>query len=664
MPKTKPLCYSSSRHGAFFALPRLLPFYIIAAVFSLLSFTAMAQEETQRRGSRIIDDTTKQIYGPRTSRYFFEQEVFYNREMLHPIDTLIHNFHRWNYVQRFGNLYQDLGNIGSAIQPIYYKTPEWIGVRAGASVYDMYWDTESIRYYDTRSPYSNMRVIIGGKGRAATRATFSRNIRPNWNFGFTYRGLLVDKQVERTGKGDRMTRSNYYDFYTTFHSKDSSYRVFFNFRRQFHRVEEYGGILLDDQENLVMSEFFEVNARAQIKTIETNDLRKNTHIFQQYRVGKALQVYTMTDWYRQKNKFLDVPNVQSEAFYDITEIETDSANDVTFLKTGRHEFGMKGNISKVFYNGYYAIRKFSMRFNNLVPDTTEHITYDSLHFPTTGIENYLGGRISLNLDSIGRVNGWLEVERQGNYRLEGEIRSRWFEARLKQMQYTPAFMEQAYRGTHDVWNNNFTNTQVSQFNGYLHYLSPVLKLSPGVTFTRLHNYIFYKQITEIKTDSTQRVLPVQSSGSQVIASPELRLSITFFRHITLSGQGIYTRLIENADDAIQVPELFINGQLSYDNIFFNGNLDMHAGVDVHWKSDYYAPAYDPAIRQFYVQNSFRNPAFPIVDVFFSAKIKRGRVFFKYNNLVQAFTKEGYLPTPMYPGQANVIDFGFDWSFYD
>src|SRR5688572_490776 len=72
----------------------------------MLSLTAAAQNTPPRKGSRIIDDTTKQVYGPNTSRYFYEQEVFYNREMLHPIDTLIKNFHRWNFVQRYNNLYQ------------------------------------------------------------------------------------------------------------------------------------------------------------------------------------------------------------------------------------------------------------------------------------------------------------------------------------------------------------------------------------------------------------------------------------------------------------------------------------------------------------------------------------------------------------------------------
>lgn len=643
--------------------------WFLLVVLSTLTIKVTAQDAPgPRKGSRIIDDTTKQVYGPNTSRYFFEQEVFFNREVLHPIDTLIKDFHQWDYVRRFNYLYQDLGNVGTAIRPTYYQTPDIIGARSGAHVYDLYWDTEPIKYFDTKSPYSNMRVILGGKGRSFTRATFSRNINPNWNFGFTYRGLFIDKQVQRTGKGDRITRGNYYDAYTAYQTKDSTYRVFFNFRRNFHRVEEFGGIKTTTP--FLLEDFYEENSNPWLTAAESNDLRKNTHLFHQYRVGKALQAYHVADWYRQKNKFIDIPNPATDPFYDSVAIErrnpNDTTNDVTLFKTGRHEFGIKGNISKVFYNGYYAIRNYQMLYNHFnvdtIPELVEHPTYDSLRVRTSGTESYLGGRIAIILDSIGEVSGWLEVMDQGNYRFQGEIKSRWFEARLKEMRYAPGFIEQAYLGRHDFWNNNFANTATTQFNGYLHYNSQVLKISPGLTFTRLRNYVFYKQVSQ--EDSVQQVLPIQSGGNQIMVSPELRLSLTFFKHITLSSQIIYTRFIENADNAFQIPELFVNGQLSYSNIFFNGNLDMHAGVDLHWQSNYFAPAYDPAIRQYYVQNTFLIQSFPIVDLFFNAKIKRGRVFFKYHNFIQAFTKTGYLTAPYYPGQANIFDFGFDWSFYD
>jgi hypothetical protein len=274
--------------------------------------------------------------------------------------------------------------------------------------------------------------------------------------------------------------------------------------------------------------------------------------------------------------------------------------------------------------------------------------------------------MSLHLDSIGEITGWVEVQQNGNYRADGQIKSKWFEGSVKQVQYSPALLHQAYRGSHHSWDNDFSNVNVTEVNGYLHYNSKVLRVSPGLTFTRLGNFIFFKEDT-VTTGPT--VTPFQSSGQQVIFAPELKFGLTIMRHINLSSQIIYTKLLDNPDNAIQVPDLFINAQLSYENIFFNGNLDMQGGVDVHYKSSYYPLAYDVPIQQFYVQEQITGEAlkvseFPIIDVFFSARIKRGRIFFKYHNLLQAFTDQGYMLTPGYPGQRNIIDFGFDWSFYD
>ena len=190
-----------------------------------------AQGQTGKRGSRIIDDTTKQIYGPKTSRYYYEHDVFLNRQTYHTIDTVIRDFHRFSYVQTSLNTLQDLGNIGTSSRPIFYQIPQSIGASSGFQSYDVIWDAEEIRNYDTKSPYTKMYVILGGKGRSMTRASFSRNITPRWNFGFNYRALLVDKQVQRQSKGDRNVRSTYYDLYTAYQTKDSSYRAFANVRR-------------------------------------------------------------------------------------------------------------------------------------------------------------------------------------------------------------------------------------------------------------------------------------------------------------------------------------------------------------------------------------------------------------------------------------------------
>ncbi len=169
----------------------------------------------------------------------------------------------------------------------------------------------------------------------------------------------------------------------------------------------------------------------------------------------------------------------------ITIINNDSTYDKVKFKSVRNEVGIKGDLLKLFYNGYYAIRDYTFTNNNI----------DTLGTQVSGVESYIGGRMSLHLDSIGEVTGWGELQQNGNFRIEGQIKSRWFEASVKQVQYSPALLLQRYRGSHDDWSNDFSNQNATQVNGYLHYNSKVLRVSPGLTFTRLGNYIFFKEDT-------------------------------------------------------------------------------------------------------------------------------------------------------------------------
>jgi hypothetical protein len=434
----------------------------------------------------------------------------------------------------------------------------------------------------------------------------------------------------------------------------------------------------------------------------------NIHLYHQYKIGNGLQLYHKFDRYRQGNRFSDKP--ASEPDYDFVEIDSAATSDKAKFTSLRNELGIKGSLSKLFYNGYYAIRNYRMIYSNdtIYENGESHNRY-------SGVENYVGGRISLKIDSlidvIGRGELLIpdgELNSDPNYRIEGSIVSKWFDATLQQVQYTPTFIQRFYRGAHDYWDNlNFSNVNTTRLSGSVHYRSRIFTFSPGVTFTRIGNYIFFKRIVSPYTDrefpetnpNKTDVFPIQASGENVIFSPQLRIGLTVLRHIHLRGLGVFTRMVEEtSDNPFEVPELFVNGQLSYENIFFNGNLDMHAGVDVHWKSAYYALAYDVPTAQFYVQNEdraiagfndqggnnfspisgqdatpdgrFLTPALPnqqnipVIDVFFNAKIKRGRIFFKYNNILQLITGNGYFSTPQYPGQRNTLDFGFDWSFYD
>ncbi len=142
------------------------------------------------------------------------------------------------------------------------------------------------------------------------------------------------------------------------------------------------------------------------------------------------------------------------------------------------------------------------------------------------------------------------------------------------------------------------------------------------------------------------------------------MDIQFFKKIHLRPQVIYTLLLNNDDQALSIPTWFTNVQLSYEGYLFKGALQVQTGIEMHAKSNYKALGYAPAIQQYYLQDSFTNPSFWTTDLFLNGRIKRGRLYVKYINLLQQFTNQGYLPTPGYPNVRNTIDFGFELILFD
>ena len=629
--------------------------------FLLVSISAIAQRQkvitAPRTGSSIVDDSTKNVYGPATTLWTTEKDLFYNRPNYRPLDTAIHNYHRWTYVQRFNNYYKDLGVVGTAMSSIFPLVPSVIGATAGFQVYEPYYTTEEPHYFNTKSPFTRMHIIWGGQGRAMTRIEFSRNINPRWNFGFNYRPILVEKMIQREQKTNRATVSHYYDFYTTYASKNERYFMLFNFRRIRHVVIENDGVRLNAGDPY--PKYFDINARPNLAAAHSEEYRRNIHLFHQYQLSKPFQIYHIADFTKQTNSFTDDLTKDPRSYFGYNvKVGPDSTktNDQTTFLTMQQEVGIKGNASKLFYSAYYKFRTYNYSNPFL----------DSIASPVqiSGTENYLGGRLSLQLDSLYEISGSAEYLVGGYYRIEGQIQSPWLEGYFRNSLSKPGFMQMFYLGSHNFWSQSFQGINSTQAQGFLKFRKGPLDFRGGATFTLLHNYVYFKQDSLHGPSNAQTVLPYQSSGNQSTFSPEVRMTIQFFSHLYFRPQVIYTSFIYNADNALRIPEVFVNGQLTYENNLFKNHLQLQTGFDVHWQSSYYGLGYAPSIQQFYLQDKIISPSFPLVDVFFTGKMRRARFFFKYHNIVQAFTLSGYLPTPGYPGQRNLIDFGFDFLLFD
>lgn len=595
------------------------------------------------KGGKLLDDSTKNIYGPTTTKYTFESNIKYNQLEYYVIDTLIDDMHRFNYVNAQKNQLQDLGNIGTAAVPMFYQLPKTIGVNSGINIYDLYFKTaDQIKYYDTHSPFSNMDIVIGGNGRAITNVNYSRNINPQWNFGFDYKGLYIDKQIERTGKGDRNVLSNAYDLYTHYQTPDRKYQFLAHLSRNMHKVNEFGGVLVEDKDSLIL--YFEENTQKVLQEASTQELRTNIHFYQQYQFSSLIQAYHQIDRYKQENTFRDDISID-DTYHNAIYFDSTTTFDRIDFHSTTSEQGVKGDVGRVFYNFYHKSRFYDIDY--------KYVKEDSIDLETSGNEQYGGAKVRLRIDSLTTLSGDLEYLVGSNYQIGGLFQSSNYAFGFRRMQYAPSFMERYYYGNHDQWENDFESTSVDEFKASIDLSFGRTTLKPFGRWVLFNDYIYY--------DSTG--VPQQVSDFQLL-NIGTEMHTNFKDKIHFTAYGVYSSVQGNNRDVMRVPELLLNAKIYYQNIVFDGNLQFQFGVDLHWKNTYLANAYDPTIQQYHLQDNFPLPSTAVIDIFANLKVNRGRLFLKYINLGKAFSDIGYFASPGYIGQINGMDFGFKWAFYD
>jgi hypothetical protein len=626
--------------------------------------TAVPITPTQqsRRGSKIVNDSTRNPYGPNTTRWTTEREMFTAKTNFRPLDTTINNYHRWTYVQKSANFYQDLGNNGTALNPIFPVIPATIGATPGFNAYAPYWN-EELRLFDTKSPYTRMYVVWGGQGRAATRVEYSRNINKKWNVTFNYRPILTDKQVLRSGRADRNVISNYYDFYTHYTTKDDRYKIVAAYQRIRHRVIENGGITfngieqLDTAFNRVYKGFFG-NVSPNLTGASSYEQHNKYHLFHQFNIAK-IQAYHILDFEKQSNWFRDDLTKDPITYYDYNRIDSIKriSKDSTSFKTFQNQIGIKGQIGKknnLFYNGWLKFRTYDL--------WNKYMDTDTIAQKAHATEKYIGGEIQYALDSIQHITGLIEVLTGGYSRIESTGHMRWFDFTAIHRISKPTMLQTAYSGRFDGWNNDFRNVESVYLAAFPKIQVGPLFISPGLTYTALVNYIYFTKGTF--PDTKQTVLPVQANAPVQYATPQVSMDLRFLKKFHLRPQVLYTKVLSDRDSALRVPTLFVNGQLAFEGNMFKKAIQVQIGIDAHWHSSYNPMAYDPAIQTFYNQYALKPPSYLLADLFLNGKIKRGRFFIKYHNVMQRFKGVGYMPTPFYRGVTTILDFGFELMLFD
>ena len=124
--------------------------------------------------SQILDDTTNLVYGAFSTKYYHEGAIKFDTGKEYDLDTTLTNVHRWEWSEKNGHEYQGLGNLGTALAPTFYQFPEVVGLTSGYNAYNIYaTEPNRIKYHETRSPFIEFNLLLGGQGRSMGSFDFS-----------------------------------------------------------------------------------------------------------------------------------------------------------------------------------------------------------------------------------------------------------------------------------------------------------------------------------------------------------------------------------------------------------------------------------------------------------------------------------------------------------
>ncbi|MFN4144591.1 MAG: putative porin [Runella sp.] len=610
-------------------------------------------------GQAKIDDSTQMIYGPHTAKFFLEKDIFNNQKILYRTDTSYHWIHRYNYVQKSDYQLVDLGNLGTASRWVFFRPVQEIGAQLGYDAYSPYsYQTHEIQYIDTKSPYTNMYLVLGGLGQNIVRFDHSQNLNPRLNLGINAQRFTTNKQFGTSGQADpqnNLAQNWGFVFHGNYRSQNDKYTLLGHFNHLNHSVFEQGGVIPLDSLTAATSRqtafFIDPNRPDILRKANSWERRNNWHIYQQYVMAQGFQAYHILEYKRTINRYTDDNlndgrrfNFYPNTFYDPQR----TWQEVKFRSVG-NTFGLKGRYQGFNYRAHYRQRIWGMNGTYNDSDTTKS-TYRLSRF-----ENFVGLWLAYFLkDSTQRATAEFEYLLGRDFKLKGEIVSRWFSAGYYSVFSSPTILQLRYHSNHLRWDNNFRLVNSNNLYGQINLKVKRLAFSPRLDYHLINNFIYFDTAAVAK-QYTSAFSVLRVSGQTSWNPGKWHFLVQPF-----------VNLVSN-DEVFRVPRFMVNFRGSFDFIYAKV-LYLQVGGEIHYKSAYFADAYMPLTQQFHLQNRITTEGVVYSEVFLNARINRVRLFVKIANAVQGlangFFNAGYFSTPFYPVVGRSIGFGVNWPLFD
>ena len=568
-------------------------------------------------------------------------------------------------------IYQTLSNSGLAHKDINFIYPYNLGFNSEIPAFQSYLHTaDNIKFPITLQPFTDISYMMGDKKEQYLEILFCREFLPRFFITLNYDIDFSPGAYKRTKVQNSFFNGNF-----RYNTKNDRYGVNGYYFHDKLDIQENGGITHDsifinnletdksiinvnltNATNLIKVSGFSFNQYFNILGPYNENAQDSTTKKHKIGIGRINHHFSY-----QRNKYVYEDLSPLSYFYQDFDPIIDSTK--TFDSIYFH------NIKNIIYWNSLGYKKY----NNDIPfyltfglehNFTHHAGYlDLIADERFNERNYSNLRVNagiiINLFKSTRISGNAQIITSGYHAGDFFVKAQWkqflgtykrnigaLKLDVNLNRQSADWFEEYYYSNNFRWDNDFKPPTSLLLHGS--YELPFLEI--GVKHTNIDNYIYFG------TDAK----PHQYSENVSVSSLYTTFCVNLNKFEFIGFASLQTT---NNNKIIHIPSFQGKIKLAY-NINLVKNISMmQPSIAVNYFTEYYADAYMPALRTFYLQDEVKVGNFPYIDLCITFKIKEANIFVQYTNMYSLTKDNRYFTTPHYPMRDSRFCLGVKWRLY-
>ncbi|APZ46489.1 hypothetical protein BW723_09350 [Polaribacter reichenbachii] len=605
---------------------------------------------------------TKVILSGKTK--YTDYKIFSHKRDTSYIDTTLtlQKEYKFNYLRKdnfelleFHNQGQTFNNLGYSFDNVS-QFPD-IGFRAKQV---SYLEVEDIKYYEVPTPTTEILYRTGLQQGQVVDALFTLNFSRRLNVSLSYKGLRSLGEYRQSLVSNGNFRGAFH-----YRTKENQYEIRGHLTTQDFFHEESGGLTADALDYFVTEDpDFTQRSRLDVNLTDAESQFDGNRVYLEHSYKLLSSKDTINDKDFSNLKIGHVFTSENK-FYSFNQTSTTTAifgsANASDATDNEAKSSITNNELNLEFNSKYVLGKFKAKANLI----NYSYGYDTILNTNSSINKLKleGSAISVGADWNAKIKNFkLNADaaltpgsgRLSGSHLKGEavyLKDSVFglKGTLLLSSKSPNFNTLLHQSKYDDynWQNDFSNVNTRD----LGFAFTSKLINANLNFTNIDNYTYFDESN----------LPQQYGKQITYLKVKANREFKFWK-LGLDNTVMYQNVTSGAD-VFRVPEFVTRNTLYYTDDWFKGKpMLVNIGVTFKYFTKYNVNAYNPLLAEFTLQNT-DEIGYPTFDVFFNARVRRTRIYFKIDNVTSSFAEKNYFSAPNYPYRDFTIRFGLVWNWF-